>query len=63
MVDAVAMMDDAQKKKTSILIEGANALMLDIDYGAYWRSAFLPTRECFEMGYFETFSFKASSIA
>ena len=29
------MMDDAQKRKTNILIEGANALMLDIDYGTY----------------------------
>ena len=29
------MMDDAQKRKANILIEGANALMLDIDYGTY----------------------------
>ena len=35
MVDAIAMMDDAQKKNTNMLIEGANALMLDIDYGTY----------------------------
>lgn len=29
------MMQDAQNKDMSILIEGANALMLDIDYGTY----------------------------
>ncbi|KAI4128480.1 MAG: hypothetical protein LQ338_002710 [Usnochroma carphineum] len=28
-------MDDAQKKGTNILVEGANALMLDIDHGTY----------------------------
>lgn len=32
-VDAIALMKDAQDKNTEILIEGANALMLDIDYG------------------------------
>lgn len=32
-VDAIALMKDAQDKDTEILIEGANALMLDIDYG------------------------------
>ena len=32
-VDAVAFVKDAQDKDTRILIEGANALMLDIDYG------------------------------
>lgn len=35
VVDAVAMMQDAQQKDMNILIEGANALMLDIDYGTY----------------------------
>lgn len=32
-VDAVTLMKEAQDKNTNILIEGANALMLDIDYG------------------------------
>ncbi len=32
-VDAVAFIKDAQDKNMKILIEGANALMLDIDYG------------------------------
>lgn len=32
-VDAVALVKDAQDKNMEILIEGANALMLDIDYG------------------------------
>lgn len=31
--DAVALIKDAQDKNMEILIEGANALMLDIDYG------------------------------
>ncbi|KAA6410215.1 MAG: adenylosuccinate synthetase [Lasallia pustulata] len=35
VIDAVDMMQDAQNKDMSILIEGANALMLDIDYGTY----------------------------
>ncbi|KAL8662181.1 MAG: hypothetical protein Q9202_004937 [Teloschistes flavicans] len=35
VVDAVPLMADAQKKDTAILVEGANALMLDIDYGTY----------------------------
>ncbi|MCJ1308446.1 hypothetical protein MMC25_002099 [Agyrium rufum] len=35
VVDAVVMMDEAQKQDRKILIEGANALMLDIDYGTY----------------------------
>ncbi|KAF3763532.1 adenylosuccinate synthase activity protein [Cryphonectria parasitica EP155] len=34
-VDAVALVKDAQDKNTEILIEGANALMLDVDYGTY----------------------------
>lgn len=33
--DAVALVKDAQDKNTPILIEGANALMLDVDYGTY----------------------------
>lgn len=32
-VDAVAFIKDAQDRNMKILIEGANALMLDIDYG------------------------------
>ena len=32
-VDAVKFMKDAQDRNAKILIEGANALMLDIDYG------------------------------
>ena len=32
-VDAVKFMKDAQDRGAKILIEGANALMLDIDYG------------------------------
>lgn len=35
VVDAVAFMKQAQDKNKKILIEGANALMLDIDYGTY----------------------------
>lgn len=35
VVDAVEFMEDAQKSGREILIEGANALMLDIDYGTY----------------------------
>jgi len=34
-VDAVKFMKDAQDRNAKILIEGANALMLDIDYGTY----------------------------
>ena len=34
-MDAVELMHDAQQKDTNILVEGANALMLDIDYGTY----------------------------
>lgn len=33
--DAVALVKDAQDKNLAILIEGANALMLDVDYGTY----------------------------
>lgn len=33
--DAVALVKDAQDKNAAILIEGANALMLDVDYGTY----------------------------
>ncbi|KAK4123344.1 Adenylosuccinate synthetase [Parathielavia appendiculata] len=35
VVDAVSYMHAAQKQGRNILIEGANALMLDIDYGTY----------------------------
>ncbi|KAL8668435.1 MAG: hypothetical protein Q9168_006932 [Polycauliona sp. 1 TL-2023] len=35
VVDAAPLMTQAQKKDTAILVEGANALMLDIDYGTY----------------------------
>lgn len=33
VTDAVVFMDDVQKRDTPMLVEGANALMLDIDYG------------------------------
>ncbi|KAK5658029.1 hypothetical protein OQA88_2584 [Cercophora sp. LCS_1] len=35
VVDAVKYMKEAQERNYKILIEGANALMLDIDYGTY----------------------------
>jgi len=35
VIDAVVFMADAQKNNAKILVEGANALMLDIDYGTY----------------------------
>lgn len=35
VIDAVVFMADAQKQNARILVEGANALMLDIDYGTY----------------------------
>ncbi|EHA49567.1 hypothetical protein MCOR27_008352 [Pyricularia oryzae] len=35
VVDAVKFIKDAQDQNRKILIEGANALMLDIDYGTY----------------------------
>lgn len=35
VIDAVIFMADAQKKNARILVEGANALMLDLDYGTY----------------------------
>lgn len=35
VTDAVKFMNEAQNRGTKILIEGANALMLDIDYGTY----------------------------
>ncbi|KPM38454.1 Adenylosuccinate synthetase [Neonectria ditissima] len=34
-VDAISLIKQAQDSDTPILIEGANALMLDIDYGTY----------------------------
>jgi adenylosuccinate synthase len=33
VTDAVVFMDDVQKRDVLMLVEGANALMLDIDYG------------------------------
>ncbi|KAI2626180.1 adenylosuccinate synthetase [Xylaria nigripes] len=35
IVDAVEYMKDAQEKKRSVLVEGSQALMLDLDYGSY----------------------------
>ncbi|KAK8023944.1 putative adenylosuccinate synthase [Apiospora rasikravindrae] len=35
MVDGITFMNDVVKANKNILIEGANALMLDIDYGSY----------------------------
>lgn len=35
VVDSVVFMHDAIKQKKKILVEGANALMLDIDFGTY----------------------------
>ena len=35
IADQVPLIRDAQKKGLNILVEGANALMLDIDYGTY----------------------------
>ncbi|KAF4951289.1 hypothetical protein FSARC_12956 [Fusarium sarcochroum] len=35
VVDGVAFMRSAQQSNTKIGIEGANALMLDVDYGSY----------------------------
>lgn len=35
MVDAVAWINEQTKQKKEILVEGANALMLDLDYGTY----------------------------
>lgn len=35
VIDAVVFMADAQQKNAKILVEGANALMLDLDYGTY----------------------------
>jgi adenylosuccinate synthase len=34
-VDAVHLIHNMQKDNARILVEGANALMLDIDYGTY----------------------------
>lgn len=46
-VDAVKFMRDAQDRDAKILIEGANALMLDIDYGKNTRSmAYLFWDDC-----------------
>lgn len=35
VVDAVAFMKDAQEKNAKILVEGSQALLLDLDYGTY----------------------------
>ncbi|KAG7101048.1 Adenylosuccinate synthetase like protein [Verticillium longisporum] len=35
VVDGVAFMTSAQQSETKIVVEGANALMLDVDYGSY----------------------------
>ncbi|KAL8949884.1 MAG: hypothetical protein Q9222_004041 [Ikaeria aurantiellina] len=35
VIDAMPLMGDAQSKDMNILVEGANALMLDIDHGTY----------------------------
>ncbi|UPL01096.1 hypothetical protein LCI18_012030 [Fusarium solani-melongenae] len=35
VVDGVSFMKSAQQSNTKIVIEGANALMLDVDYGSY----------------------------
>ncbi|KAI9800468.1 MAG: hypothetical protein M1833_003354 [Piccolia ochrophora] len=35
VVDAVPLMQSAQKSGAKLLVEGANALMLDVDYGTY----------------------------
>ncbi|CEJ82710.1 Putative Adenylosuccinate synthetase [[Torrubiella] hemipterigena] len=35
VVDGVAFMTSAQQSGTKIVVEGANALMLDVDYGSY----------------------------
>lgn len=35
IVDAVVFMNDAQERQANILVEGSQALMLDIDYGTY----------------------------
>lgn len=39
MCDTVSFMHDALEKKQRILIEGANAMMLDIDFGESKRNA------------------------
>lgn len=34
-MDAVPLVADAEAKNARILVEGANALMLDLDFGSY----------------------------
>ncbi len=34
-MDAVQLIRAAEKRKDNILVEGANAIMLDLDYGTY----------------------------
>ncbi|KAF2466700.1 Adenylosuccinate synthetase [Lindgomyces ingoldianus] len=35
VIDQIPLLTSAKEKKSNILVEGANALMLDIDYGTY----------------------------
>ncbi|KAF2500321.1 P-loop containing nucleoside triphosphate hydrolase protein [Lophium mytilinum] len=35
VIDQIPLLNDAKAKKSQILVEGANAIMLDIDYGTY----------------------------
>lgn len=35
VIDQVPLLQSAKEKNAKILVEGANALMLDIDYGTY----------------------------
>lgn len=35
VVDQIPLLASAKEQKSKILVEGANALMLDIDYGTY----------------------------
>ncbi|KAF2813651.1 Adenylosuccinate synthetase [Mytilinidion resinicola] len=35
VIDQIPLLNDAKAKKSEILVEGANAIMLDIDYGTY----------------------------
>ncbi len=35
VVDAVPLIASAQRSNANVLVEGANAIMLDLDYGTY----------------------------
>ena len=35
VVDQIPLLASAKEQKSKILVEGANALMLDVDYGTY----------------------------